>query len=181
VAPRRKIQTHGMFTASTGQGLDTLEAFWARVPAGAIDTLENPNGDVVPENCTLIRSLVTFNGLVGPVAQNGLVEWAQGILAWDGIDENVPTEVPNPSNVGGGGAAFEWVWRNVVFFEGLASGASTSFTAPLGCNLAIESRAMRKLPEGTGLLYVSAFTDLSSGGSPIIINGVDARFWLKQA
>lgn len=139
----------------------TINISWAKWPSATIDD----SSDVVPfdyltqKDETLIRT--HFSGFCyvdAPSLEARTVVLGFGLVAWDSVNpenehkQNYPAGLyPSPISDG----ALDWVHRKIVSgkVEG-AVGFSTDLVATSMdmSDLSLQSRAMRKLPPGTGLL-----------------------------
>jgi len=150
--------------------------FWLRVPAGELDTLAPDQPQIVQEDCTLVRTraFISWNSNNGALQVNRPWEFAFGIIAWDGTNETAPiaSNCPNPA----GDLDNDWLFRSVStnmqenIFEGTNSGSDVD---------AYQSRAMRKLSHGTGLLGVVGMTEFTGAALLNVSWFVDVRFLLK--
>jgi len=133
---------------------------WARVPSDTTDPISGTY--ILPK--TLVKTLLTFDAATETVGANYFGRFILGMIAWDSSNGNPPTSLvdfPDPTN----GSA-EWVFwlpQNLT-----AINAGLSFQ--LGGNGAgpsdggvIEISAQRKLPPGTGLLWVAYYESNQPG------------------
>jgi len=176
--PKRKYAWGGgRVGGTTNLDTDTVGAFWLRAPAGALDNTFDPPV-VVPPDETLIRlrAVVTFSSNNGSSQLNSAQNFAFGVIAWDGLTDN-PLDsglLPHPAI----DLSLDWIWR---------------FAAPIvQQNLAVvdnasnadayQSKAQRKLSNGTGLLFTYGYTSFPAGGSPetlITTIAADFRYLVK--
>jgi len=130
----------------------SVHCVWARVPAA---TYDNINGFIVEDDCTVYRMFNTASfGITVTTDCSMDFTVGMGIIGWDSIDDVPPAVVDTPFPVQSGG--FDWLWRWTSSFQQL-SGAGDVITAQnnYGPELFVQSKAMRKLSAGTGLLLVA--------------------------
>jgi len=169
--PRRAIKT-GRFLGQASAATSNLLVDWIKVPAGAFDTAALPSGEREPENETLIRMDLNVGAVWNGLASNNVSEVILGAIAWKGIDELPPSEVPHPLLEGG----HEWILRaqrRVV--QNVTGIAAFEWAVPYD----FTSKAMRKLPEGMGILGV-----VWLGSNPLACNIViswEWHYWVKSA
>lgn len=165
---RRKFEWSGSYFDGPGAPVSVVSglahyvnADWIRVPSGMFDTQLN---DLVPNDRTLVRLLpsatISMNWPAMSTYNTAYV--GMGVIAWDGTSQNIPllTEIPYPS---AGFEDFEWVWRWTVpvqFITG-QTWQPTAAQNQFGPGMQVDVRSQRKLPEGTGLLWVmDVFSDV---------------------
>jgi len=152
--PRRKYAWGGGRIGGTVAMNDgDVGAFWLRAPAGALDNTFTPPILVEPD-VTLIRlrALVTYSSNNGGAQLNQSHNFAQGVIAWDGLTDD-PTDsgmLPHP----GIDQSLDWVWRAVSC--SVVDNVATADNSPTLD--AYQSMAQRKLSNGTGLLFVYGYT-----------------------
>jgi len=139
-------------TVPTIAGSSSASAVWARVPAGAFDTV---NGDFVLDDCTVYRMINVGGFLMIPTSTGSLdATVGMGVLAWDGISDTPPviTDVPLPTQ--NGGADWLWWWVSPAIAASTATTAGVTVQnlfAPQGM---VFQKSQRKLSTNTGLLLV---------------------------
>jgi len=175
-AMRRKIYTGGglaIFPSVSSATMDAGFAGWVKPPAGSEDTLIDV-GKWEQSNDTLVRTNVRQAGTVINAQGGFLGIWHIGVIAWDG---NSDTDLANPPDILN--PNLEWIIRNEQIF---ANGDSTfdMFSFGFPADSILESKAQRKLPEGTGLIVVSKL-ERFSGGYDAFNAAAEFRFWFKQA
>lgn len=158
--PRRKYAWGG---ARVG-GIQTMTpdlvgAFWVRAPAGAFDNSFVPPVLVEPD-VTLVRtrSVVDFGTNNGTTQSAAGWIFAFGIIAWDGLTDD-PLDsglLPHPAI----DTSLDWIWR---FTSPLPQENFATVTNASTLD-AYESRAQRKLSNGTGLLFTWGYTLLGGTG-----------------
>jgi len=167
--PKRKLAWEYYAEVGIIHNSTVSSARWIRVPAGKYDS--GAQG-YVQEDCTLVKMLLT-PVISTTVAAAGNCIAGIGIIAWKGVDENVPTEFPLPMF----DADQDWIIRAPMCYQGHASGGQTvvnyfSQSAPY-----VISKAQRKLSDGYGLLLVCEnFVNSSDNGA---LFGYDARWLVK--
>jgi len=186
--PRRKLAweetyVRGSKVLPEGPGLDDLSAAWIRVPSGAYD----PQIDEYEEdNETLVRTRVEATMQMSYVPNQigvGIFRMAMGIIAWPSIfdDDSLPSDIPSPFF-----GEFPWVWRLSLNAPILNSGVTQEQSWYTGTHNGgdslMESRAMRKLPSGVGLLIVIGYQTpiTASGDLPAGYAAAGVRYLVKQ-
>lgn len=180
--PKRKYEWEwgGMF-AIWPLGFSEVLATWVRVPASQVDNA-NSSGIpyVIPDDSTLVRtrSLFTF------ASDNGgaqvIYPWiaSAGLIAWDGTSDD-PDELgvlPNPY----WDQELDWIWRldspqTAINLVGSNNGSDVD---------AYQSRAMRKLSAGTGLLWCFTIADPAEQYTETFLDinlSMNTRMLFKQA
>jgi len=177
-APKRKLtwEWAGMFVNGTIL-VDQVVATWIRVPAGYVDNANSAGIPIqMPPDYTLVRSRI----LASLATNNGSAQatypfiCCQGIIAWDGTTDDVNDigVIPSPY----WDQELDWVWRNDIPLT-VQNTALFSNTADLD---AYQSKAMRKLSNGTGLLYCFTLADpLGSMSGLAIALAMNARCLYK--
>jgi len=185
---RRKTRWEGGFSfrdiAGSGVAVPTVaessvaDAVWARVPAGAFDTVNN---DRVTDDCTLIRALNAGQWTLQKTVASGHIEvmLGMGVLAWDGVDDQAPSILEVPLPVQGGGADWIWHWVRPVQLVSVGAGGQFEFVNLVGPDKLWESRAMRKLSTNVGLLLVAEVYAMISGMSALFGWSHHARYAVK--
>jgi len=150
----------------------TSLAVWVRVPAGKVDTRNSLTNFIVPPDCTLVRTRV----LNSAIASNGAADvthvnqWSFGLIAWDGVSDD-PADLgtlPHPFYDGNE----DWLFRSVI--------PSTHVNLPFSNGISdldgYQSRAQRKLSNGTGILAVWGFNQ------PFVLGHADAvsLWWMTE-
>lgn len=156
-------------TTSTGN-------FWAKWPSGLVDTalavpaVEPPDETVIATKCSLNMRVQT-----SPLAF-GYVGF--GLLAWDSVNP-VDFQLTGGVYPSVGGEFYDWMWRDVI---PITPGAA-NITYSIVVDSFTHSRAMRKMPQGTGVLaVVTYFIDAGLGASPAVTVdwGWDIRMACKR-
>jgi len=153
---------------------DFADADWMRVPSEALDPLSGtPDYPIAPK--TLIKTNFYMSAATSVVQSGTSLQLDFGIIAWDGIDALVPTEIPDASN-----PALDWVlWGTLRNFN--VSGSALFYqnnfanASDIG---GLTSSAMRKLPPNRGLLFCYHFTTSAIAGVTFSMS-VAARMGLK--
>jgi len=130
-------------------------ATWARVPSGYVD---NANSAGIPVQIAPDATLIRSRCIATVFASNGGAQiaypWTMsfGLIAWDGTSDD-PTNIgiiPHPYY----DQELDWVWRS-----DFAATVENVFSNPGGDLDSYQSKAMRKMSNGTGLLMVAALAD----------------------
>jgi len=133
--------------------------FWVRVPAGREDSAYNR---VVPDDCTLIRSIYQFswffeaNATLASVAQMTF-----GVCVFKWFDDTLPAAVPDPTT----DADLDWIWRFQIAPTGQPVNGTTYF-GQATADTHISVKARRKLSAGDGLLFVQGSALVANGSLP---------------
>lgn len=177
---RRRMSWTGAFAFYTNQTLSDEQsvAFWARVPAGAIDNTGAAIPLLVPDDWTLVRTRLLYAWASNNGAAQVTHPWSAGIglIDWDGLTDN-PLDLGNSIPHVVEDTDEDWVFRNI--------GPAVQDNIVLGGNGggdldAYQSRAMRKLSAGKGLLCV--FSVSQAVPENLIFNiSVDVRMLFKEA
>lgn len=191
-SPRRKLEWQYGFGASVGAqsfGTQTLVSHWALWPVGLWDdTMQSFPGETVtnPTDLTLVRSINDFYAWIqNPgVGFDYTVHFGMGLIKFahpspdiiDGAALLSNDQVPGPVST----PTFDWVWRLTQFTRVFGDVSATMFTADI---TSAQSRAMRKLSHGEGLLQI---LELNILGAPFdtqldIAWGMESRLLLKEA
>lgn len=132
-------------------------ATWARVPASKVDSA-NASGIpyVIPDDYTLVRTrcLVEFSSDNGSAQARYPWIVAAGLIAWDGVNDDTADIglLPNPY----WDQDLDWIWQAI----GPQVNVNLAIAGNGGSDKdAYESKAMRKLSAGTGLLWVFTIAD----------------------
>jgi len=176
--PKRKYAWGGARLGGTTDLLaETVGAFWIRAPAGALDNTFDPPQLVEPDNTLIrIRAVITFATNNGGSQLTQAANWAFGIIAWDGLTDN-PADVgllPHPSI----DQSLDWVHR----YAAPLVQDNTAVVDNASTVDAYQSKAQRKLSNGTGLLFVYGYTTFPVGGEPsdlIVTIAADFRYLVK--
>jgi len=159
VSQRRRVQWLGGYqhtvglplTVPTVQGSSEVAAAWVRVPAGAFDTTNDrevePDWTVIREiNCLECVTRATATGNMGLI-------FGAGVIAWDGINDLVPSGVDLPLPIQSPGFDWLWWWSTPIFalLNNAQEQNAQNLFAPESM---VFTKAMRKLSSGTGLLLV---------------------------
>jgi len=130
--------------------------FWFRWPTGNPDPLNN---DDTPPECTLIKTMsapVIRTDNTSTQANDQIIIFA-GLISWDAIeplDFGVTAGVfPNPAD-----ASFDWIWRTTFLLQQQNTVISASTG---GTESTYISKAMRKLPPGTGVVGLLSMVNFS--------------------
>lgn len=171
--PRRRLEWGRTFAGGPVDGTVTAGtelpfAYWAKVPAGVLNTRVLPDGAPEPEDWTLVRSIHALD-MVCVVADPSVTMFnmSAGVLVWNGIDDSLPAVGTYPSPTVQGD--FDWVWRISAVGAKQVASANTVFNASTSgaSELLIQSRAQRKLSAGAGLLFVVELSNQLGSGSSI--------------
>jgi len=135
---------------------DFIFATWARVPAGYVDNADTSGIPIkIEPDWTLVRSRCICAVFSNNQGAQVVYPWtfSFGLIAWDGISDDTDDLgfIPHPYY----DQELDWIWRN----DFAATSQNVFTTAVGGDKDSYESRAMRKLSNGTGLLFVSAIAD----------------------
>lgn len=158
--PRRKVSWEFAFVTANDLLLNDGDkaAFWVRVPAGAVDT-NTVHGidEVIVPDATLVRTrhFIEHNSNNGGAQANQPWLSGSGIIAWDGLTDDpadLGDNLPHPIYDG----ELDWLYLNI----GNSVVANIAASSNGGGDVdAYQSRAMRKLSNGTGLLWVFGYAD----------------------
>lgn len=190
---RRKTNWQLGFGASVGaQNFDTqsIQCHWAVYPIGMWDTSHQSfPGDTVanPLDLTLVRSINKFFAWIQAPGSNPpdyTVWFGMGLIKWthpdpseiDGVSIFSNTVVPGPLST----PTFDWVWRAATFTRVFGAVSAVVQTGP---DFATEqSRAMRKLSQGEGLLQLLEMNILGAGfeAGLDVAWGMESRMLLKE-
>lgn len=166
------------FLVNESMGNGDSVAFWARVPAGAVDNTGADIPFIVPEDWTLVRTRLLF----GYSTTNGGAQLTNswivgfGLIAWDGLTDNpldLGTNVPHPVR----DTTQDWIYRNVQPFSQENIVGATNGGSDVD---AYQSRAQRKIQAGVGLLAVVGQSSLSIPFTTILNGAVDVRMLFKE-
>jgi len=153
-------------------------AFWVRVPAGKADTIAGPVDFIVPTDYTLTRSRVLISGGMsnGGAAVRSAHEIAFGLIRWEGVSDDILDlgTVPHPFYDG----SEDWIFRSV--FPEVTSN-HLFLNSPAGLD-AYQSRAQRKLSNGSGILAIVGVAEAALG-VPVTWNVdwyLEVRFLLRE-
>jgi len=176
--PRRKYAWGGARVGGRlTVGADEVIAFWVRAPAGALDNTYSPP-QVVEPDVTLIRTrcILGFGTDNGTVQSAAALNVGFGIIAWDGLTDD-PLDaglLPHPCL----DQSLDWVFRNVQgeVLENIALASNGAASED-----AYQSKAQRKLSNGTGLLFVAGYTTfLGTGPATLTLSfAADIRYLVK--
>jgi len=134
-------------------------ATWLRIPSGGNDPFQNDN--FIPAK-TLQKTLISFYACTSPIPTGETGTLFLGIMAWNGIDESDPTDIPDAAD----GAAYDWLWWQpypIVNVSGssVIYQSNSAYNSDNGGIFSVSSQ--RKLPQGTGILLVSSWVCSASG------------------
>jgi len=161
---------------------------WAKWPAGVQNT-EAPSGSnqLEPIDETLVHTTMTFqvSTINGAADSNWII--TAGILPWDSVFP------PDFLDVFGSGADnpdpfygnLDWTMRQVMFVTQYSSSAGPDLNTVNTTSLDTyySSRAMRKLPETTGLLLAVSFRNVNVDNTDPSIDvnwNIDGRMLVKS-
>jgi len=149
--------------------------WWIRPPAGSLDTTHyTGETQLVPPDYTLIRLRMHFalGQDNGSTQTNESLVLGVGAIAWDGTTDNTGDILVPPHPIIDGHD--DWVFTNY-----LPSDVENRFSIiNSGDRDAYESRAMRKLSHGTGILGVIGYENFDDRN--IILHGaVVTRYLMK--
>jgi len=184
----RKVHWEGhLFQGTEGFGTDlagnyTWASSWARWPSDFIapedDTFPTPSDE------TVIRTITQFEC---STSTNARVNVVFGLIAFDGgrepgfyeaalFDTSSLVAPPNPATDFGE----DWLIRIPNNFTGLQTGAQSLYSWAQPESF-IQSRAMRKMPPGTGLLAVIGAINVLGESTVLSLTwGADTRVALKS-
>jgi len=177
--PRRKFTWEAALVGGTDTVVEgSVVAGWARPPANSLDTTMTTPQRVEPD-ATLTRTIC----YVGVNTNNGGAQVTRpfnlgfGIIAWEGITDDpldLAPLLPHPIL----DAGQDWIYRYV--FPQVQDNTAYMTNAVAG-ELALESKAQRKLSGGVGLLFCFGYAEITGAGpgSSVITIAADARFLLK--
>jgi len=144
---------------------------WARWPAGLTNFFTDPLAPIVlPPDATLVRTLVKAGAFVSAdPTQNGFLTF--GICPYESQEPDFlengffpPGSIPDPFYAGND-------WIITVQFPVNVATAGVHFAYFNGMNdKEFESRAMRKLPAGTGLLMAWSWNTLEGSGESVAVS-----------
>lgn len=138
-------------------GAYTWVSFWARWPSDFIEPSDATFP--MPSDETLVRSIVQI--AMGTTADS-IVNFVYGLIAFDGgrtpdfyetatfVQGSALVSPPNPAV----DYSEDWIIRQPIGLIGLLGEATAEYSFPMQAPTFVESRAMRKLPPGTGILGV---------------------------
>jgi len=138
---------------------------WLKLPGGVFDPLTDAPE---PVDDTLKQLLVWGHGMAigADTTTTGFASMQTGIIEWQGISDVPPaiTEVPTP----GAYPESEWIWWSHLGGYFTIPGNGLTSQVAHNNDWSTRSAAMRKLPEGTGLLLIIEMNNNS---------GSDVTFW----
>lgn len=132
---------------------DDIVTTWARVPAGYVDNNDTSGIPIkVEPDWTLIRSRCICQAFMSNGGAQATYPFSMsfGLIAWEGLGDFQPTESPHPYY----DQELDWIWRS-----DFAVTVQNIFSNPGGDVDSYQSKAMRKLSNGTGLLFCAALAD----------------------
>lgn len=161
--PKRKLtwEWAGLFGQFVGLTENDVVSTWVRVPAGYVDTANSAGIPVqIEPDATLIRTrlLWTFSTDNAGVQVTYPFAVCCGLIAWDGTtdDTNDIGLLPHPYY----DQELDWIFRS----DGPENQQNIIRGGNGGGDVdAYQSKAMRKLSNGTGLLWVMAIGDPLGG------------------
>lgn len=176
-----------------GQNIDLalgdVASSWAKWPSGLFDPrFTGPTGapQLAPSEETWTRAVVQSTTQVpvqGTLPQTLPMQVVVGLIAWDSPNQADALSLENAvTNIGSAGSApsptlrgdFDWIIRIPFCYI-----ADNLFSFAADATF-LNSRAMRKLPPTTGVLWcVSALQPLDTGATTTINWSLDVRFLLK--
>lgn len=177
---RRRLQWQGASAFFPNQAMadGDVVAFWARVPAGAVDNSGAAIPYIVPDDYTLVRSRLiwVFNTTNG--GANVTLPWSigLGLIDWDGLTDNpldLGNSIPHPVY----DTDEDWIFRNAgpEIYENIVEGSNG-----VGDVDAYQSRAQRKLSAGKGVLCVIGTASPVTPYAALINATVDVRMLFKE-
>ncbi len=139
----------------------TVSAGWLLAPLIA-------RGDFVDPTIMrcITRHMTKYNGGV-PLTTGG--EVGMGIIAWDHVNNSIPSDIPGPVSDGN----VDWMIRSVII---VPDQAPVGFLAYQQDDVFAESSAKRRLGNQAGLLWVLQSTVPSAA----FFVGSDCRYLLKE-
>lgn len=171
--PKRKMDWHWAGLYMTPDTIDENDviATWARVPAGYVDNANSAGIPVqIAPDATLIRSRViaTCSTNNGGAQSTYPFTVSFGLIAWDGTSDDTADIgiIPHPYY----DQDLDWIWR-----QDYASNVLNTFSNPPADLDGYQSKAMRKLSTGTGLLMCAALAD-PIGFQGAVIIGLNMNF-----
>lgn len=158
---------------------NTVATAWAVLPGGVRNA---DTGQVVLEtNQTLVRTIISGTVVLAPI---GVVQGVNptdvvfGLIAWDTmnpgeLDKVIVTSdaAPNPAEASG----LDWILRVPFTFT------EDNFELSIEADTFINSRAMRKLPPGTGILAcIAGLNVIDPDPDPMTLSwSLDVRMMMK--
>jgi len=184
-SPRRKVEWGHFDVRSEGGPLNLFDGdiitAWAKWPSGFVDTnfVELPTEE---KDDTLVRAM-WWPYLIQTAIPASVTFFHLGLIAWDtsnpaDFDRQVINAGEAPDPFFGG---YDWILRKDYIMAGDSTGADFSFFYPT-VDFDMQSRAMRKLPVGTGILFcLSVHTpEVPNQGSLQFAFGVSGRLAWKS-
>jgi len=177
-----------------GQNIDLtigdVASDWAKWPSGLFDpdkTNAQGSEQIVPNDETWTRAVVQSTTQVpvqGALPQTLPMQVVVGLIAWDAANQadalgldSVVTNIASPGSAPSPTLRADLDWIIRIPFQYIADNLF-SFAADATF---LNSRAMRKLPPGTGVLWcVSALQPLDLGATTTINWSLDVRYLIKQ-
>lgn len=150
---------------------------WAKWPANRVDTRFTPLVYELSDE-TLVRTLPATNLTIGAMTGGAVLSW--GLIAWDSINPAAIDSVTSHNAVpSANDGELDWLWR-FPMPQGTTLAGSKNFYFPADATY-LNSRAMRKLPAGTGLLLVLSYFKGGSGVNTVTVDvGFDIRMAVKR-
>jgi len=153
-------------------------ATWARVPATSVDTANNSGIPyVIPADFTLIRSrvLYTFFSTNNTTQANATSNVAVGLIEWDGLTDDTLDigTMPHPYY----DQEEDWVFLS----QSMQQQQNIILQGNGGADVdGYQSKAMRKLSAGNGLLLIFGWADPLGINGGLRFNGnIDVRMLFK--
>jgi len=155
------------FADALSTSISAQYAEWVRVPGAVEDTVQgldmDPGNTLVHTRNRYFLEIDYLATTIGSLT----VTIAQGIIVWPGSSDAPPSEVPAAQI-----STWPWVWRSVdQWYQPVNTGTGGNFmyvrnNADDAIEL-VDSRAMRKLGDNMGLLYVVAWQAIVAGGGAV--------------
>jgi len=193
--PRRKTDWRGFhfwsegfipFTTQPDTGAGTVSEVaytWAKWPAGLINTVNTNQLEPVDE--TLVHIVCKAYATIRSDSANDVWFLSMGIICWDSVFpgdfENVlgsGADNPDPFNL-----SLDWVWRTTYIVTTDPAGTTGTVAFFPTLDTEFKSRAMRKLPETTGLLCCVSMNNpnMLIGDPTADLNfGITGRYLVKS-
>jgi len=123
-----------------------------------------------------LRGQLDVKLTAGSAFTGGNALCAVGVIAWKDTNDTTPTgaDCPNPAS----DSEFDWLWHAFLPITVPASGIEY-FHFVTG-SLAIDSKAMRKLPSPSGLLFVLAVVNTTVGTGATVEAQAGFRCLIKE-
>jgi hypothetical protein len=160
-APSRRVEWHSTFlefpktTCPVGQ-----DTFFA----GYLSPMSTLQSSFTDPTLVRLRGQWTL-GLqtASAMLNDGGLQVAVGVIPWKDINDTVPAAVDCPSPLLDG--EFDWVWHQFVPVSGLEMAVAGTINIEGG---AIDSKGMRRMPTGFGLLWVATVRLAATADSAVM-------------